>query len=170
MKNYNKIVFFFVLLFFINCKKEIKDIETINAEIQELEIAFIKEGTLNLSNDGKIIKTLEIEIASDSYERENGLMNRSEMLENRGMLFVFDEPKIQNFWMKNTRIPLDIIYINENKKVINIAKNTIPQSENGTPPSTSPAKYVLEINGGMSNKWGIKEGITQINWQEINNK
>lgn len=161
-------ILFSTLMIFVACNNPKANNQENELETNQLEIDFIKEGTLNIINDGKVFKTIEIEIASDDYERQNGLMNRSSMDQNKGMLFVFDEPKLQQFWMKNTRIPLDIIYIDENKKVINIAKNAEPYSETGVPTSSAPAKYVLEINGGSSDKWGIKEGVTQIDWQELN--
>ena len=167
-KHLFRFVLFSFLMFLVACNKPKANNEENELETNQLEIDFIKEGTLNLINQENVIKTIEIEIASDDYERQNGLMNRSKIDENKGMLFIFEEPKIQQFWMKNTRIPLDIIYLDENKKVINIARNTEPYLETGVPPSATPAKYVLEVNGGSSDKWGIKEGVTQIDWQEIN--
>ncbi len=167
---YNKIYFsLFILasIFFVGCKT---DRNNSTSTTEKLEISFIKEGTLDLIEGGKTIKSLDIEIAEDEYERMNGLMNRSKMDENKGMLFLFEKPNIQQFWMKNTRIPLDIIYIGEDKKVINISRNAEPFLEKGVSPSSSPAKYVLEINGGNSEKWGIKEGITQIEWQLLEKK
>lgn len=144
-----------------SCKKE----ETNTSET--LEIEFIKEGELQLKNGDKIIKKIDIELATTAQERAQGLMHRSSMQEDRGMLFIFDEVKPQSFWMRNTRIPLDIIYIDADNVVINIAKNTLPMAETGIPQSSNPAKFVLEINGGMSEKWGIKEGVTKVSWKKI---
>ena len=74
-----------------------------------------------------------------------------------GMLFLMPEEKIQSFWMKNTYIPLDIIYINSNNQVISIKENAKPMNESPLP-SEKPAIYVLEILGGTSAKLGIKPG------------
>ncbi|MFA9290016.1 MAG: DUF192 domain-containing protein [Solirubrobacteraceae bacterium] len=159
-------ILFYLLttLLFNSCELD-KLFKKSNQEKEQLEIEFQKEGALNLINNGILIKNIDIEVASDDYERENGLMHRSKMDENKGMLFLFNEPKIQTFWMKNTRIPLDIIYISESKEVINIAKNTQPFKESGVPSSIEPAKYVLEVNAGSCDKWGVKENVTKINFE-----
>jgi len=100
-----------------------------------------------------------VEIANTPEQRTQGLMNRENLAENRGMLFIFDQSGIYSFWMKNTLIPLDIIWLNENKEVVFIEKNAQPCRE--TCPSINPhqkARYVLEINGGLSDKINLKTG------------
>ena len=79
------------------------------------------------------------------------------MKENQGMLFVFHEEKPRSFWMHNTYIPLDIIYLNKEKDIVSIAKNAEPLSETSRP-SEGDAMYVLEINGGLSDKLGLAKG------------
>ena len=79
------------------------------------------------------------------------------MNENEGMLFVFHDEKPRSFWMKNTYIPLDIIYLNKDKQIVSIAKNAEPLSETSRP-SEGEAMYVLEINGGLSDKLGLMKG------------
>lgn len=102
----------------------------------------------------------EVETARTQEERARGLMFRENLSENRGMLFVFEEEGIHPFWMKNTLIPLDIIWIDSNKKIVYISRDTQPcktefcQSYN----PNKAAKYVLEINGGLADKLNIKEG------------
>lgn len=137
---------------------------------EPLEIEFIKEGELQLKNGNEIIKKIDIELAITNQERNQGLMYRSSMKENQGMLFIFEDAKPQSFWMKNTRIPLDIIYIGADSTVLNIAKNVPPMTQEGIPQSNGPAKFVLEINGGMSDQWNIKERVTKISWKTMNQK
>lgn len=87
-------------------------------------------------------------------------MNREYLDPDKGMLFLFENEGIYNFWMKNTLIPLDIIWIDENKKAVFIKENAMPcnleDCEIFHP--AQKAKYVLEINGGLSEKYGLKFG------------
>lgn len=129
-----------------------------NQSIAVKDIPFTKEGDLTLKTaEGKTIKALEIEIADNSYETQTGLMYRSTMAENRGMLFIFDNEAMHSFYMRNTQIPLDIIYINKNKEIVSFAKNAKPFDETSLP-SKFPAMYVLEINAGLADQWNLKEG------------
>jgi len=102
----------------------------------------------------------DVEIADTAKEREIGLMNREHLAKNSGMLFVFEKEDIYNFWMKNTLIPLDIIWIDGNNKIIFIKENAEPckieQCETFEP--KQKAKYVLEINGGLADELGIEIG------------
>ncbi len=98
-----------------------------------------------------------VEIAADDASREKGLMFRKTMAKDHGMLFEFQEAQVQTFWMHNTYIPLDIIYIGSDGRIISIAADAAPFDD--TPlPSNGPAKAVLEIDGGLSAKLGIKPG------------
>ena len=90
-----------------------------------------------------------------------GLMFREKMDADKGMLFIFEKEGEYPFWMKNTLIPLDIIWINEDKEVVFISENAQPCNEEYSCSSINPgnnAKYVLEINGGISEKIGLKIG------------
>lgn len=106
--------------------------------------------------------SFNVEIADEPAEREKGLMSRDNLDEDSGMFFIFDDAKILNFWMKNTLIPLDIIFIDENFKIINIAENAEPCGDGRVDCrgyfSQIPAKYVLEISGGKTKELGIKPG------------
>ncbi|ATQ42803.1 hypothetical protein CSW64_10480 [Caulobacter mirabilis] len=98
-----------------------------------------------------------VEIADDDAERERGLMYRTALAPDRGMLFVFDETAPRAFWMKNTYIPLDILYIGGDGRIVSIAARAEPFNE--TPiPSRSPARGVLEIYGGRAAELGIQVG------------
>ena len=101
-----------------------------------------------------------VELAVNQEERENGLMFREKLDLDKGMLFIFDKEGEHSFWMKNTLIPLDIIWINENYKVVFINESAQPCKESFCQ-KISPdkdAKYVLEINNGISKKIGLKIG------------
>lgn len=101
-----------------------------------------------------------VEIADDDQERAQGLMFRDEMAADRGMLFIFSREDWRSFWMRNTRIPLDIIYLDEDMKVVSIAADTPPCRTQRCPnyPSTGPAKYVLELNAGQAARLGMGPG------------
>ncbi len=135
------------------CKKEAKQ------EIKTETIAFTKEGELTITREesGAVLAQLDIEIAETEYETQTGLMYRQSMKENQAMLFVFKDIAQHSFYMKNTQFSLDIIYIDENLKIASFQKNTKPYDETGLP-SGLPVKYVLEINGGLSDTWGLQVG------------
>lgn len=126
-------------------------------QIKTAEIDFTHEGDLSIFKGDKLLKKIAIEFANSPSERELGLMYRQTMQQNQGMLFVFPDEQIRTFYMKNTFLPLDIIYINANKEIISIVKNARPMDETSLP-SEKPAKYVLEINAGLTDAWGIEIG------------
>ncbi|MCK9399879.1 MAG: DUF192 domain-containing protein [Bacteroidales bacterium] len=120
--------------------------------------SFRKDGSLSIfltKNPSPII--LDIEIADNDQERMRGLMDRQNLPDNAGMLFVFSNDEPRSFWMKNTFISLDIIYINSRKEIVSIQKYTQPKSTYSIP-SEKPARYVLEVNAGFTDKYGIKPG------------
>jgi len=102
----------------------------------------------------------EVELAITPEERNRGLMSEESLGQNRGMLFIFQEEGRYTFWMKNTLIPLDIIWINSNNEVVFISENTQPCKEDSCPLiiPNKEAKYVLEINGGISKEIGLGVG------------
>jgi uncharacterized membrane protein (UPF0127 family) len=119
---------------------------------------FTKEGELTFnSKDSKYISMIDIEIAEDDRERSQGLMFRKGMRENQGMLFIFAREEFQSFWMRNTEISLDIIFVNSNEEIVTIHKNTETFSDNSYP-STRPAIYVVEVVAGYTSKYGIEVG------------
>jgi uncharacterized protein len=102
----------------------------------------------------------DVEVVNTKADRERGLMYREDLDSDSGMLFIFDREGIYPFWMKNTLIDLDIIWINEDKEIVFISKNTQP-CEADPCLSVNPnkkAKYVLEINGGLSEENGFSIG------------
>ena len=119
---------------------------------------FKKEGELYcLSADGDTLRKLDIEIAALEHERTRGLMWRRSLPDNQGMLFIFEREERRSFWMKNTLIGLDILFIKENGEVESISKYTIPKSERSIP-SKGPAKYVLEVTEGFCDLYGFDVG------------
>jgi len=143
----------FIFLAFLSCKNDAK------REIKTESISFTKEGKLAIiaTETDTIKANFDIEIAENEYETQTGLMYRKSMKKDRGMLFIQPIESLQYFYMKNTEIPLDIIYINTGMKIVSFQKNAQPFNENSLP-SNVPAKYVLEINAGLSDQLGLQVG------------
>ncbi|WP_396603233.1 DUF192 domain-containing protein [Algibacter sp. R77976] len=135
----------------LSCKEDKK-------AIKQTEVTFTKEGELTILKASDSTKvTLDIEIADTDFDIQTGLMYRNSMKNSQGMLFVFDDETERFFYMKNTKIPLDLIYINASKSIVSFQKNAKPFDESSLP-SNAPAKYVLEINAGLVDTWGISVG------------
>jgi hypothetical protein len=125
------------------------------------------QGEASFRNDGQLvfikpstsatIKMINIEIADNDAERTQGLMWRRYMPEDDGMLFIFSTQEPLTFWMKNTYIPLDIIFADRNGKIVSIYQDATPLSE-APIPSGAPAKYAVEVNGGFCATYGINSG------------
>lgn len=99
---------------------------------------------------------VEVEIADDEAKRLKGLMGRTELAENAGMLFVFEEEQPRSFWMKNTLIPLSIAYIDAEERIID-TQEMQPLDET-VHPSAGPAMYALEVNQGFFKERGVEVG------------
>ena len=98
-----------------------------------------------------------VEVADTDAKRTLGLMYRKELGENAGMLFIFEKTQQMSFWMKNTVLPLDMIFIAEDRKIVGIVKNAVPFTT--TPRKVDgPSRYVLEVNAGFTDKHGVKAG------------
>lgn len=137
-------------------------------KVGAVEPKFYKEAVLAVldSSAGDTIKVFDIELCESMNEIQYGMMYRKSMDPNTGMLFIMGEERRQSFYMKNTYVPLDIIYINDAMEIVSIQKNATPLDESSLP-STGPASYVLEIFGGESDKLGIAAG-DKIKWQRWN--
>lgn len=134
--------------------------------VKTVEISFTKDGELHLlkKETDSIKKTLDIEIADTEYKTQTGLMYRKSMEDHQGMLFIFPDAQVRSFYMKNTAIALDIIYIDENKKIVSFQKNARPYDSTSLP-SGAPAQYVLEVNAGLSDRWDLEKG-DRIEWSK----
>jgi len=98
-----------------------------------------------------------VELAKNDADRAKGLMYRRELAPNTGMLFVFEGPEIRRFWMRNTYLPLDMIFLNERKIVVGIEENTVPLDETSRGPD-QPAQYVVEVLAGEARRHGLTVG------------
>ncbi len=148
-----KFGFLTVLFLVLACKKD--NTKT----VKPIEITFEKEAELYFIQREDTIKTIDVELAESDYEQQTGLMHRSSMEMDKGMLFIYqDERPRPTFYMKNTQIPLDLIYINAEKQIVEINKNAQPLDE--TPiRAEQPAQYVLEVNSGFADKYKLNDSI-----------
>jgi len=150
-----------MIIFVHPAKKTVrKTAETINEQpAAPSKPVFRKDGELRFI-DGKttkVITTIDIEVADDNAEREQGLMYRDTMAENAGMLFMMETEEPQAFWMKNTILPLDILFADSDHRIVSIHTNCKPYSLDQIE-SGKPALYVVEVNAGYTAKYGIKVG------------
>ena len=127
--------------------------------IETPEVVFNKEGELIIfkADSDTVLASLDIEIAETDYETQTGLMYRTGMGDDQAMLFVFDYVGWHSFYMKNTEFALDILFIDEDLKVASFTDNAQPLDESGIS-SEGPVQYVLEMNAGLREKWGISVG------------
>lgn len=136
-----------------NTEKQPAEIERPKGRVitPEAQLSFIDD-------EGNAISTIEVAIADEQLERNQGLMDVRSMGQNEGMLFIFDEERPLSFWMANTPLSLDIMYVNSDSTIVRIYSNTTPFSE-ATLPSDAPAIYVVETNAGYAVANGITEGM-----------
>ncbi|MFH1194358.1 MAG: DUF192 domain-containing protein [bacterium] len=159
------IVSLVVIVFSIQPEPNEKENSGDNVSTESL-YQFKKEGELSFnSSDGKYLASIDIEFAESDFKRTQGLMYRNRMEENQGMLFVFPLEEPQSFWMRNTILSLDIMFVNSKFEIVKIHKNTTPYSEQSLP-SDAPSIYVVEVNAGYAEKHNIKEG-DKIVWRRI---
>ena len=132
---------------------------TVSANTSVEEPSFVKEGALAFLNATQqdTLRHISVEVADNDAERAQGLMYRTKMEDSQGMLFIFPQEAPRSFWMKNTKIPLDIIYVDGNKQIVTLHQGVMPYSEKSLP-SSKPAQYVIEVNAGFTGRYGIQEG------------
>lgn len=119
---------------------------------------FTKHGTLTfVRTDGTEAATIDIEIADTPQKRETGLMGRPTLGERQGMLFIFEEDQDLAFWMMNTMISLDMVFVDGRNEIVTIHGHTKPFSTDSYP-ATKPGRYVVEVNAGFCEANGIHEG------------
>ena len=131
------------------------------------EVVFTKEGEIQLkkAENDSILVRLDTEFAETEYETQIGLMYRHSMEDHQSMFFIFDKDEPRGFYMKNTEFPLDIIFINSKNEIVSIQKNAKP-FDKSTLQSGSPAMYVLEVNAGLSDFWGLETGDL-VDWKKL---
>jgi hypothetical protein len=135
---------------------------------KRVEPSFKKEGYLSFMDDvsGDTLAVIDIEIVEQQEEIRQGLMYRSHLEEDNGMFFIFPEEEEQSFWMKNTMIQLDIIFVNADFRIVHITRYAMPYSKEPIP-SIYPSKYVVEVNGGFCDSHHIEPG-DQVIYDVIN--
>jgi uncharacterized membrane protein (UPF0127 family) len=127
---------------------------------------FVKEGEVRfMTSTQTFITAVDVQLAQDDAERQLGLMYRDKLKENEGMLFIFEDETPRSFWMKNTILPLDMLFINAKNEIVTIHKFTTPYSEESYS-STKPARCVLEVNAGFTDKHKIAVG-NRITWRRF---
>lgn len=106
-------------------------------------------------------QTFNVLIAKTEEEKQKGLSGREALPQDQGMVFLFEEPSIHSFWMKDMKFPIDIIFINENK-IVSIIENAKPDNSENRPlyQPTAPSNTVFEINAGLAKKYNFKPGDT----------
>jgi uncharacterized membrane protein (UPF0127 family) len=107
------------------------------------------------SGNGRVL--VKVEVARTAAQKQRGLMYRKHLDEDAGMLFIAPYEQTQRFWMKNTFIPLDLVFIGGNFRIKGIIEDARPESKKILS-IDSPSKYVLEVNAGFCKKYGVKEG------------
>ena len=123
----------------------------------QISIPFRKDGTLTISRDNEVYLTLDIEIADTDSSRNRGLMQRDGLPEDSGMWFIFDRESEQGFWMANTRLALDLIFVRSDGTIQSMAKYIQPMRTE-TISSNGLSQFVLEVEAGYSDSKGILEG------------
>jgi uncharacterized membrane protein (UPF0127 family) len=120
-------------------------------------IAFTGTAPITVELHGQKFST---ELATSDASRQLGLMNRDTLASDHGMLFVFTTESPRGFWMKNTLIPLDILYFDANRRLVSMQLNVPPCKADpcATYPSHAPARYVLELSAGMAQRIGVQAG------------
>ncbi len=112
-----------------------------------------------LNADGDSLTAVEVAVADDQQERNEGLMDVNSLPRDKGMLFIFERQQPLSFWMANTPLSLDIIFVNEAKEIVRIHQRTQPFSQKSVA-SGEPARYVVEVNGGFCVTHDIQEGMS----------
>lgn len=137
----------------VACKEKAREV------IETSPITFNKEGDLRIYRTpaDSLLCELDIEVADNDYEIQTGLMYRDAMKSGQGMLFVFEDERVHSFYMKNTRFPLDLLFIDSSHKVATISEEAEPLSEQSIS-SEVPIKYVLELNAGTVMEKGLQKG------------
>ncbi|WP_246197796.1 DUF192 domain-containing protein [Chitinophaga agrisoli] len=120
---------------------------------------FKKEGELYFIGKAKndTLRKIDIELAETDDERATGLMNRKSMTDDQGMLFIFSQAEEQSFWMKDTYISLDILYVDDKQEIVSFRKYATPLSEESLS-SFKKAMYVVEVNAGFCDKYHVNVG------------
>ncbi len=151
-----------------SCKNETRQKVKPGKQENTYEPKFRKDGNLWLikAATGDTLMKMDVEYANTQSSIEYGMMYRKSMDETMSMLFFMGNMQMRSFWMKNTYVSLDIIYVDDRLQIVSIQKNAEPLNTKSLP-SDGPAMYVLEFKGGLSDKLGLEKG-DMITWEDIN--
>ena len=127
---------------------------------EERKTPALKRAVVVLQPGGRTVR-VDAEVVESEQDRARGLMFRKELAARSGMLFIFDRQEVQTFWMKNTYISLDMLFIDEAMKVVGMVENADPMTEERRQVKT-PSRYVLEVKGGFCKREGIKAGTGEV--------
>ena len=136
--------------------------QTDGADTTEATIPFRQDGQLTFLREGEPVVEVAIEIAETDSARQRGLMQRGPLPERSGMLFLFEEEGPQSFWMANTPIALDILFVSADSEIVDIAKYVQPLSPSNVT-SSDPAQYVVEVPAGFADRYGLAE-TDRVRW------
>jgi uncharacterized membrane protein (UPF0127 family) len=152
----NRIQFFFIAVLFVMtaCTQPAQTSRTDASDAPPQDHVPLPQAILP---DGFIVK---LELATTPEEISTGLMFRPSLPENQGMLFLFDQPRLPSFWMKNTLIPLDLVFLDPTGAVVDVIANVQPCAAEPCPnyPPSGPAQAVLEIGAGVAALHGLENG------------
>lgn len=149
------------LLLFAACS----DDTTQDQQPDDIIIPFRKDGTLTFTRDREDVAMIDIEIAESDSARTRGLMQRTSLPEMSGMLFIFAREELQSFWMGNTPLALDLIFVDSDLRIVDIDKYNKPYNS-ASIVSDSPARYVVEVPAGFTDMHGISES-DGVRWTRI---
>lgn len=148
--------FLLIVLFLPSCTDKNQQTKKNNDDIGRVleytgEVSFIK-------SEGDTASTIEVAVVDDNRSRSEGLMNVMDLPDNAGMLFIFNNEQPRSFWMANTPLPLDIIFVNSDMRIVRVHRNTRPYSQESIQ-SEEPAQFVVEVNAGYTLEHDIREGM-----------
>lgn len=130
-----------------------------NVSAEDYEMAPLPRAWVHLHDAYGGTHRVEVEVAATPEARTRGLMWRKELPAGKGMLFIFPRDEVQGFWMRNTLISLDMLFINSERRVVGIVEHAVPHSEESRSVGI-PGQYVLEVPGGWTQKVGVTRGST----------
>jgi uncharacterized protein len=149
------------IIFLVSCNGETETDRTAERETRQLDYT----ATVEFIDDrGNTVSSIEAAVADDDASRTEGLMDVHDLPDNAGMIFIFEGDEPRSFWMANTPLPLDIIFVNSDMEIVRIHRNTAPYSQENIL-SEEPAKYAVEVNAGYTMRHDIREGMS-IRFQE----
>ena len=151
-----------LLLLLPACSQAAQPSPTPAAQASVHPVSGLEVVPLTVTTPGGKAHAFRVEVARTPQEQSRGLMFRTEMEADEGMLFPYQQPQMLSFWMRNTVLSLDLIFIGPDRRVINVAANAVPYSEESIP-SDAPATAVLELNAGRAEALGIVPG-SKVDW------